>query len=129
MGIIRARPVSFFLGRYRCFWFFIADVQCQYFCITQAISILPDEAAVLCNCICQWFSNFFHCNTFGNVCWTCDTSNMNVLKTHIKVLFIVGTTRNMHHLMWCVGFLIALFSQILEFVNLPPAYLPLYVYS
>jgi len=26
---------------------------------------------------------------------------MNVLKTHIKVLFIVGTTRNMHHLMMC----------------------------
>jgi len=31
-----------FVGRYQCFYFFIADN--RYFCITQTVSILPHEA-------------------------------------------------------------------------------------
>jgi len=45
----RAWPIKVFLGRYRCFSIFIADIRCryQYFCITQAVSILPHEAGAI----------------------------------------------------------------------------------
>jgi len=32
-----------FLDRYQCFSIFIANIRCRYFCITQAVSILPNE--------------------------------------------------------------------------------------
>ena len=53
------------------------------------------------NPLSQWFSNFFLCDAFGKVYWTCNRNKM-LIKTHIIKVYIIDESTIKKTLIFCL---------------------------